>query len=65
MVFEWVMDSFSPMVVMGLFAVFRMPLGLLQLPTLQFDAPHNTTSNPTVGALTPEYNAVIALRKRD
>ncbi|EGZ78084.1 hypothetical protein NEUTE2DRAFT_51776, partial [Neurospora tetrasperma FGSC 2509] len=39
----------------------KMLFGLLQLPTLQFDAPHNTTSNPTIGALTPEYNAVIAL----
>ncbi|KAK3489044.1 uncharacterized protein B0T23DRAFT_191443 [Neurospora hispaniola] len=49
------------MVVMGLFAVFRMPFGLVKLPTRQFYAPHNTTSNPTIGALTPEYNAVIAL----
>ncbi|KAL0468833.1 hypothetical protein QR685DRAFT_528923, partial [Neurospora intermedia] len=38
-----------------------MPFGRLRLPTLQSDAPHKTTSNLIVGALTSEYNAVIAV----
>ncbi|KAK3396217.1 GPR1/FUN34/yaaH family-domain-containing protein [Sordaria brevicollis] len=56
MVFEWIMGNFFPMMVMGLFAVFWLSFGMLQLPTLQLDAPYGTA-----GALTPEYNSVIAL----
>lgn len=56
MVFEWIMGNFFPMMVMGLFAVFWLSFGMLQLPTLQLDAPYGTA-----GAQTAEYNAVIAL----
>lgn len=63
MVFEWIMGNFFPMMVMGLFAVFWLSFGMLQLPTLQLAAPYEAALDvPTgAGALTPEYNAVIAL----
>lgn len=60
MVFEWIMGNFFPMMVMGLFAVFWLSFGVIQLPTLQLGAPYATTADPT-GTLSPEYNAVIAL----
>ncbi|KAA8630206.1 hypothetical protein SMACR_06852 [Sordaria macrospora] len=63
MVFEWIMGNFFPMMVMGLFAVFWLSFGMLQLPTLQLGLPYEAAQDvPTGGgALTPEYNAVIAL----
>ncbi|KAK0655181.1 GPR1/FUN34/yaaH family-domain-containing protein [Cercophora newfieldiana] len=60
MVFEWVMGNFFPMMVMGLFAVFWLSFGMLQLPTLGLAAAYATASDPT-GFASPEYNAVIAL----
>ncbi|KAK0717332.1 GPR1/FUN34/yaaH family-domain-containing protein [Lasiosphaeria miniovina] len=60
MVFEWVMGNFFPMMVMGLFAVFWLSFGVLQLPTLQLGAAYATAADPT-GTASPEYNAVIAL----
>ena len=51
------------MMVMGLFAVFWLSFGMLQLPTLQLGLPYEAAQDvPTGGGtLTPEYNAVIAL----
>ena len=43
--------------VMGLFTVFWLSFGLLQLPTLHLTAPYAADG----GAASPEYNAVIAL----
>ncbi|KAK3367241.1 GPR1/FUN34/yaaH family-domain-containing protein [Lasiosphaeria ovina] len=60
MVFEWVMGNFFPMMVMGLFAVFWLSFGVLQLPTLQLGAAYATAADPT-GTASAEYNAVIAL----
>jgi uncharacterized protein len=60
MVFEWVMGNFFPMMVMGLFAVFWLSFGVIQLPTLQLGSPYATTADPT-GTASPEYAAVIAL----
>ena len=60
MVFEWVMGNFFPMMVMGLFAVFWLSFGLIQLPTLQLGTPYATASDPS-GLGSPEYNAAIAL----
>jgi hypothetical protein len=48
--------------VCGLFAVFWLSFGMLQLPTLGLAAPYSTTgTNAVAGAATKEYNAVIAL----
>ncbi|KAK3950524.1 hypothetical protein QBC32DRAFT_371880 [Pseudoneurospora amorphoporcata] len=49
--------------VLLLFAVFWLSFGMLQLPTLQLAAPYEAAQDvPTGGgALTPEYNAGIAL----
>lgn len=60
MVFEWIMGNFFPMMVMGLFAVFWLSFGMLQLPTLQLAAPYATDADPT-GLASREYNTVIAL----
>lgn len=60
MVFEWVMGNFFPMMVMGLFSVFWLSFGVLQLPTLDLGAPYATPSDPT-GTTAPAYNAAIAL----
>jgi len=60
MVFEWIMGNFFPMMVMGLFAVFWLSFGLLQLPTLQLGAPFQSDADPT-GLGAPSFNAAIAL----
>lgn len=52
-------NTFS-MMVMGLFSVFWLSFGMLQLPTLQLGLPYATTADPT-GLGSPEYNAVLAL----
>ena len=48
------------MMVMGLFAVFWLSFGVLQLPTLGLSSPYITASDPT-GAASAQYNAVLAL----
>lgn len=46
----------------GLFAVFWLSFGMLQLPTLGLAAAYSTNGqNAAEGAASPEYNAVIAL----
>jgi len=60
MVFEWVMGNFFPMMVMGLFAVFWLSFGMLQLPTLGLALAYATPEDPS-GFASPQYNAVIAL----
>lgn len=60
MVFEWIMGNFFPMMVMGLFAVFWLSFGCLQLPTLQLGAGYATTADPS-GYGSPEFNATVAL----
>lgn len=60
MVFEWIMGNFMSMMVMGLFAVFWLSFGVLQLPTLGLATPYASNGDPT-GATSPEFNAVVAL----
>ncbi|KAK1764304.1 GPR1/FUN34/yaaH family-domain-containing protein [Phialemonium atrogriseum] len=60
MVFEWIMGNFFPMMVMGLFAVFWLSFGLLQLPTLGLATPYATEADPS-GMASPEYNATVAM----
>jgi succinate-acetate transporter protein len=61
-IFEWIMGNFFSMMVCGLFAVFWLSFGMLQLPTLGLAAPYSTTgTNAVAGAATKQYNAVIAL----
>ncbi|KAI1338133.1 GPR1/FUN34/yaaH family-domain-containing protein [Xylariaceae sp. FL0016] len=60
MVFEWIMGNFFPMMVMGLFAVFWLSFGMLQLPTLELSSPYASASDPT-GLASQEYNAAVAL----
>ncbi|TKX24211.1 alcS-like protein [Elsinoe australis] len=62
LIFEWIMGNFFPMMVMGLFAVFWLSFGMLQLPTLGLAAAYSTTGdNMAEGMASPAYNAVIAL----
>lgn len=60
MIFEWIMGNFFPMMVMGLFTVFWLSFGMLQLPGLGLGAAYATEADPT-GTLSPEYNAAVAL----
>ena len=61
-IFEWIMGNFFPMMVMGLFSVFWLSFGLLQLPTLGLAAAYSTTgTNAAEGAASVAYNAAIAL----
>jgi len=54
-ILEWIMGNFFSMMVMGLFSVFWLSFGMLNLPTLHL------TSAYAAGAADPHYNAVIAL----
>ena len=47
------------MMVMGLFAVFWLSFGLLQLPSLGLAAAYSATGNAAEGAASKEYNAVV------
>ncbi|KAI0593199.1 GPR1/FUN34/yaaH family-domain-containing protein [Biscogniauxia sp. FL1348] len=61
MVFEWIMGNFFPMMVMGLFSVFWLSFGLLQLPALlQLGQPYASAADPA-GTAAPAYNAAVAL----
>lgn len=60
MVFEWIMGNFFPMMVMGLFSVFWLSFGMLQLPNLGLGAPFATGADPT-GTSAPAFNAAIGL----
>ncbi|KAL6246004.1 hypothetical protein RBB50_007157 [Rhinocladiella similis] len=61
-IFEWIMGNFFSMMVCGLFAVFWLSFGMLQLPTLGLAAPYSSSgTNAVTGAVSKEYNAVIAL----
>lgn len=54
------LQNFFPMMVMGLFAVFWLSFGLLQLPTLGLATPYATEADPS-GMASPEYNATVAM----
>ncbi|CAK7568200.1 MAG: hypothetical protein SEPTF4163_006185 [Sporothrix epigloea] len=60
MIGEWIMGNFFSMITMGLFGIFWLSFGLLQLPTLQLISPYITADDPT-GANSPEFNASLAL----
>lgn len=49
------------MMVCGLFCVFWLSFGLLQLPTLGLATAYSATGNAAEGAISKEMNAVIAL----
>jgi succinate-acetate transporter protein len=60
-IFEWIMGNFFPMMVCGLFCVFWLSFGILQLPTAGIAASYSTTGSASEGALSVGYNAGIAL----
>jgi len=60
-IFEWVMGNFFPMMVCGLFCVFWLSFGILELPTAGIAASYSATGNASEGALSVGYNAGIAL----
>jgi succinate-acetate transporter protein len=60
-IFEWIMGNFFPMMVCGLFAVFWLSFGVLNLPEWQIAASYSTTGNAAEGAASVGYNAGIAL----
>ncbi|KAI1174452.1 GPR1/FUN34/yaaH family-domain-containing protein [Nemania sp. FL0916] len=60
LIFEWILGNFFSMMVMGLFSVFWLSFGLLQLPNLGLGTPFATLEDPT-GMASREYNAAIGL----
>ncbi|KAI3339318.1 GPR1/FUN34/yaaH family-domain-containing protein [Ustulina deusta] len=60
MVFEWIMGNFFPMMVMGLFSVFWLSFGVIQLPTLNLSLPYATSGDPT-GTASPAFNTDVGL----
>lgn len=62
LIFEWIMGNFFSMMVMGLFAVFWLSFGVLQLPTLGLAAAYSSTGDSMAeGLASKQYNAVVAL----
>jgi succinate-acetate transporter protein len=55
------MGNFFPMMVCGLFCVFWLSFGLLQLPTSGIAASYSPDGNSAEGALSVGYNAGIAI----
>jgi hypothetical protein len=56
------MGNFFPMMVCGLFAVFWLSFGVLQLPEWQIAASYSATgTSASEGAISVGYNAAIAL----
>jgi succinate-acetate transporter protein len=49
------------MMIMGMFAVFWLSFGLLELPSLGIAASYSTTGSAAEGATTQSYNAAVAL----
>lgn len=60
-IFCWLAGQFFPMMVCGLFSVFWLSFGMLQLPTLGLAAAYSASGDAAVGAVSKEMNAVIAL----
>ncbi|ORY01052.1 GPR1/FUN34/yaaH family-domain-containing protein [Clohesyomyces aquaticus] len=60
-IFCWIQAQFFPMMVCGLFCVFWLSFGLLQLPTLGLATAYSPTGDAAAGLASKEMNAVIAL----
>jgi uncharacterized protein len=60
-IFEFFLGNFFPMMVCGLFAVFWLSFGVLQLPEWQIAASYSTTGSAAAGAASVGYNSAIAL----
>jgi succinate-acetate transporter protein len=61
LLFEWIMGNFFSMMVMGMFAVFWLSFGLLQLPSLGIAASYSSSSSASEGSTSVGYNAAVAL----
>ncbi|KAL1794097.1 hypothetical protein ACET3X_007518 [Alternaria dauci] len=60
-IFLWIQAQFFSMMVCGLFSVFWLSFGLLQLPTLELATAYSATGDAAAGAVSKEMNAAIAL----
>jgi len=60
-ILEWIVGNFFPMMCFGLFSVFWLSFGVLQLPTLGLAASYSPTGNAAEGLASAGYNATIAL----
>ena len=61
-IFEWIMGNFFSMMACGVFSVFWLSFGMLQLPTLELASPYSSDrADSTVSATSSSYNAVIAV----
>jgi len=55
------MGNFFPMMCFGLFSVFWLSFGVLQLPTLGLAASYSKTGNMAEGLASQGYNATVAM----
>ncbi|RMZ77575.1 hypothetical protein DV737_g4260, partial [Chaetothyriales sp. CBS 132003] len=55
------MGNFFSMMACGVLSVFWLSFGMLELPTLNLTAPYDLAGGNASGALSPEFNAVVAL----
>ncbi|KAL6157559.1 hypothetical protein ACJQWK_06327 [Exserohilum turcicum] len=60
-IFNWIQGQFFPMMVTGLFSVYWLSFGLLQLPSLGLAGAYSKNGNAAEGALSHEMNAVLAI----
>jgi len=60
-IFLWIQAQTFFMLVCGLFCVFWLSFGMLQLPTLGLAASYSSTGNAAEGAVSESMNATIAL----
>jgi len=60
-IFEWIMGNFFSMIVMGMFAVFWLSFGVLEIPSWGIAASYSSTGDAAAGAASVGYNAAVAL----
>lgn len=60
-ILEWVMGNFFPMMCFGLFSVFGLSFGVLQLPTPGLAASYSKTGDMAEGLSSQGYNATVAM----
>lgn len=61
LIFNWILGNFMEMMTAGLFAVFWLSFGVLELPSWGLIASYSKTGNVAEGAASVEFNAGIGL----
>jgi succinate-acetate transporter protein len=61
LIFNWILGNFLEMMTAGLFAVFWLSFGVLELPSWGLIASYSPTGDVAEGAASVEFNACIGL----